>query len=604
VEGAWCTRPAPGCQGGGQPGPGSGPLPRRTHPGLGFAPRRPDLNLAKPRVALPLLLALTAAAYAGSLARTFQFDDFQLLQYPFLRDPSVFLNPVATFHAGGADALARWLAYASFGLDLLAWGPDARGFHATNLAIHLAAVALVYALVRELFRTPRLAAARLAPDAPFVALATAALFAVHPLQTQAVSYVIQRMTSLAVALGLAGLVAFLRSRRAAGRAAWAWLALATAATAAAMVTKEIAFTFPALAVLAELAFQEGPARRRILPLAPLVATMAIVPAIALAGASGAERVQVGGEASLGALGLDRAGYLLTQAHVLLSYLRLLAWPAGQNLFPDYPVTRALDLASAAAVALHAAAVGAAAWIGWRSREQAPERTLVAFGVLWAYVALSVETFAVVIMDVMNEHRVYYPSVGAFLAISTAAAALLHGRSARWRRAAAALAAAAAVALGAATFARNRLWADEVAMWTDVAGKSPRLPSAQRMLGFVLLRNGRPAEAVAPLRRALDLSPYYASAWMDLADAYLRSGDRARALHASAALRYVRLDPLGALAGWDEAVRLAPGDAAIHHGRGLALRALGRQAEAQEELAIACRLGVARACGGGGMVPDP
>ncbi|HEX9242987.1 MAG TPA: hypothetical protein VF875_11155 [Anaeromyxobacter sp.] len=561
------------------------------------------MNLDKPRVAVPLLLLLTVAAYAGSISRTFQFDDFQLFDYAFLRDPAVFLNPLAMFHTG-VDAIARWVAYATLGLDLLVWGRDARGFHLTNLAIHAGAVALVYALVRELYRTPRLAGSPAAEDAPWTSLAAAALFAVHPIQTQSVSYVIQRMTSLAVALGVAGLVAWLRSRRADGRARAAWLAAAVAATGAAMLTKEIAFTFPVLAILAELAFFRGPAARRVLGLSPLVATMAIVPGLAVLGGALSERVQVGGDTALAALGLSRAEYLMTQAHVVLSYLRLLAWPSGQNLFPDFPITRSLDLATAAAVAFHAAAVGAACWFGWRSRERAPARTLVAFGVLWAYVALSVETFAVVIMDVMNEHRVYYPSVGLFLAISAAGAAAVRARPAPWRAAAVALAAVAVLALGAATIARNRLWGDEVAMWTDVAEKSPRLASAHRMLGFVMLRNGRPAEAVAPLRRAIDLVPFYDSAWRELASAYGQSGAAARAAHARAVIQYTHADPAGALAQWDLALRLAPADGPMHHGRALALRALGRQREADEELVFACRLGVARACSGGGMIPDP
>jgi Tfp pilus assembly protein PilF len=562
------------------------------------------VDARKTSPALPLLLAVTAVVYSNTITSTFQWDDFQLFQNPIVRDPALFLNPLAAFRAGGADALARFVAYASFGLDLLFWGPNARGFHATNLLVHLAAVALVYALVGELFKTPRLAGSRLAADAPWIAVAAAALFALHPLQTQAVSYVVQRMTSLAVALGLLGLVSWLRARRARDGRAGGWLALATAAMAAAMMTKEIAFTFPALAVLAELAFFRGPARRRVLLLAPIVATMAIVPAITLAGEAVAERLQAGGEATLGQMGLGRPEYLITQAHVVVTYLRMLAWPAGQNLFPDYPTTRALDAGTAAAIALHAALVVGAVWIGWRSRERAPERTLAAFGVLWFYVALSVETLAVVIMDVMNEHRVYYPSVGAFLAVATVGALAARALGRRARIALVTVAALALVALGAATHARNVLWGDEVAMWSDVAAKSPKLSSAHRMLGFVMLRQGRFAEAVAPLRQAIDLTPYYPDAWMDLASAYLGAGEAARTAHARAALRYVRLDVTGALAEWDVAVRLAPGDGAIHHGRALALRALGRQQQATEELGIACRLGVARACGGGGMVPDP
>jgi tetratricopeptide (TPR) repeat protein len=559
---------------------------------------------APPRAAPALLLLAALAVWSSAISPAFQLDDYQVLG-DLPRGPAVFLDPVAMARGFGPEALARFVATASLGLDRAVWGRDARGFHATNVAIHLAATLLVALLVRELFRTPRLARSRLAPAAPWIALGAAALFALHPLQTQAVTYVVQRMTSLAVALGLAGLVAWLRARRAEGRARLGWLAAATAATALAMLTKEIAFTFPLLAVAAEVAFLEGPLRRRLLGLAPLVATMAIVPAVVLAGAPVAERLQAGGDAALALVGLDRRAYLLTQAHVVLTYTRLLFWPAGQNLFPDYPLTRALDAGTLAAIAAHALALGAALVVGWRSRERAPERTLVAFGVVWFYVALSVESVAVVIVDVMNEHRVYYPSVGVALAVATASVGAAAALPAGWRRAAAGAGLAVLVTLGAVTVARNRVWRDEVTMWSDVAEKSPALPSAHRMLGAVLLRSGRGPEAVAPLRRAIELSPYYGDAWADLVRAYAAAGAAGRSAHAVAAQRYLAMDAAGALAVWDEALRLSPTDAAIHHGRALALRALGRQAQAEEALAVACRLGAARACsGGGGMVPDP
>ncbi len=560
--------------------------------------------------ALPaaLLVVVTAAAYSNALSPTFQFDDYgAIVGNGSLRDPALFLNPVATARSGGIVALSRFVAYATFGVDRLVWGLDARGFHLTNVVIHLAAVLLVYALVLELFRTPRLASSSLAPASRNVALLAALLFAVHPVQTQAVTYVVQRMASLATALGVAGLVAWLRFRREEGGGRFAWLAAATVATALAMLTKETALTFPALAVLAEILFFDGPPRRRAWGLVPLVATMAIVPAIVLAGAPPSERISAGGRATVEAvLGLDRRAYLFTEARVVVSYLRLLLFPTGQTLFPDYPIFGTLSPAVGAAIALHLAAIGGASWIAWASRRRAPERSLVAFGLLWFYVALSVESLAVVIPDVYNEHRLYYASVGAFFAAATLAVLLAQrlAPAARARWAGPALAVAVVLALGAATFARNRVWADEVAMWGDVAAKSPGFATAQRMVGVALLRQGRAAEAVAALRRAIELNPYGAEAWEELARAYRLSGNEARAAHAMAAARYLGFDFSTALSLWDGALRRAPADPALHHGRAIALRALGRAKEADEELAVACGLGSARACAGGTRPPDP
>ncbi len=554
-----------------------------------------------------LLVAITLAAYSNALSPTFQLDDYEsIVQNDSLRDPATFLDPLVTYRRQGVEALSRFVAYATFGVDRLLWGLDARGFHLTNVLIHAMAVLLVYALVLELFRTPRLGSCSLAPASREIALLAAVLFAVHPVQTQAVTYVVQRMASLSTALGVAGLLAWLRFRRAKGRRRLAWLAAATIGTAMAMLTKESAFTFPALAVIAEILFFDGQLRGRLLGLVPQVATMAIVPAIVVAGAPPSDRITWGGQWALERMGLSHRAFLFTEARVVASYLRLLLFPAGQNLFSDYPTFRSLSPSVGAAIALHVAAIGGASWIAWISRRRAPERSLVAFGILWFYIALAVESAAVVIPDVYNEHRLYYPTVGAF--ISAAAAAVLLARrlapAARARWAGPALAAAVVLALGAATFARNRVWADEVAMWKDVAAKSPALPVVQRMVGVALLRQGRAAEAVSALKRAIGMNPFDAVVWQTLADAYRLSGNEVRSMHAAAAVRYLAFDFSGAMSLWDGAIRRSPGDPALHQGRGIALHALGRAKEAEEELRIACGLGSPRACAGGTRLPDP
>ena len=561
----------------------------------GSRPSRRNLHAT----AIAVLTALTAAAYASSFGASFQLDDYPVIvEDVALRLPQVFSSPLAMYRTHGVAGLSRFFGYLSFGVDRQLWGLDVRGFHATSLLVHLGASLFVYALALLLFRTPRLSRSELAAHAPAVALVAAALFAVHPVQTQAVTYLVQRFTSLATLFGLAGTCAWLRYRLGSGRGRWGWLALSIAATVAAMTTKEIAFTFPLMALAAEVLFFEGRLSPRLLRLVPLLATMAIIPALVLAGGPVASRITAGGEQALKMIRLERGDYLLTQARVVLTYLRLLVLPVDQNLVYDYPVEHSLSAPVVLSGLAHLAALGGAILLARRSRRGEPALALLAFGIVWFYVALSVESLAVVIVDVIFEHRVYYPSVGFCLAIASGAVLAVRRAAARWPAApklASAVALVAVLALAAATFARNGVWATEATLWTDVAEKSPGMPAAQYMVGVGHMRQGRYADAIAAFRRAAEVNPYFVTTYPELARAYALSSQPSRMLAAQALERYLSADFAGALALWDRAVAAGPTNPDAHHGRGLALVAIGRAADGAEEMRLACAMGRAAAC---------
>ncbi len=568
------------------------------------APASPRSRPALHRLAIALV---ALAAYADSFGASFHLDDqAAILDNPILRDPALFGNPWRLHQLLGTQRflsyLSRSVGNLSFGLDLAVHGPTPFGFHVVNLAVHVAAALLLRELAILLFRSPFLSRSAIAPWADRVGLAAALLFVAHPIQTQAVTYVVQRYASLSTALGLASLVAWLTWRVDPGptraRAAGLW-AGALAALVAAQLTKESAVTFPLQALLAELLFFDGPVARRVRATVPLLATMAVPLAIVAAAGNVADRIAAGGQQALDAFHLGHGDFLLTELRVVATYLRLLLLPVGQNLFWDYPLSHSLaEPAVIAAGVLHAALLGLAAWLAWSARRADPARRLVAFGVCWFYGALSVESGAVVIVDVIFEHRVYYPSAGFFLAAATAGALAARQLSARWPgapRAAAALAGTLALVLAGATFARNRVWADDASLWSDVAEKSPGIPTGHQLAGRALLQAGRLAEAEVALRKAIEVSPYYLGSYEDLSRLYALTGRPGRALHALAVARYLTFDLDGALALWDRALALSPGDADAHYGRALALGSKGKLDEARDELRVACGLGSRQAC---------
>lgn len=497
---------------------------------------------------LPLtaVLGLGLAAYANAYGGAFVFDDLaQVRDSTLARDLSSWLPG----GPGWRLEATRAVGYLSFALNHRL-GASPGGYHAVNVAIHLANAFLVYALVVLALRAPRARGSWLAPHARAVAYVAAALFVTHPLQTQAVTYVVQRLTSLATLFYLAATVLYLDGRlappgRGRLRAAASYAGLLACALLA-MLTKEIAFTLPFAIVLLELALfdREG---RRWAALAPVLATALVIP-VALATRTSLPAALSG---AITGTRLERPpprlDYLLTQPSVVVAYLRLLVLPAGQNLDHDVPIRHALlDPAVLSSAAVLAALAALAAVLLARTRPAArrpvnPAARLVAVGILWGFLALSVESL-VPIVDVMNEHRVYLPSAGLFMAAAVALAFLARRASgegrAAWNLAAAGT--VIALVLAGATLVRNTVWRSDLTLWRDAASKSPRKLRPVENYGTALISAGHPDRAVPVLRHALELDGGSAYAHAQLAMALLSTG---RAAEAEPELREaLRLEP--------------------------------------------------------------
>jgi hypothetical protein len=474
------------------------------------APRAPFLAS---RAVLPVagILLLGLLAYSNSFQGQFVFDDIdQLLLNPRIRDLGSFLGP-----AGYLTYPNRFVAYASFALNHHLGGYDPIGWHVANLAIHLANALLVWKLVRLAFRSPRLRTSALAPSTEAIAFASGALFVAHPLATQAVSYMVQRITSLATLFYLLAVVLYLAWRlRPPGRGRSLLYGGALACSLLAFRTKEISFTLPLAIALVEWAFFEGGARRW-LPVLPVAVLALVIPLTLvdvgrpageiLASADAGTRVQAV---------VSRTDYLRTQTVVVARYLGLLVVPVGQVLDHDVAIRTswlAPDVAGSTLLLVALAAL--AVWLAWRSRPGGtrppldPAVRLVALGIAWFFLTLAVESSIIPIADVMNEHRVYLPSALLLPATATAAALLFLRVDPRHVARDTALAGAIAGAvLGIATWNRNLVWRTEISIWNDVAEKSPRHWRALKNLSTNYFKQGRIPEAIAALRRHAEIFP--------------------------------------------------------------------------------------------------
>jgi len=443
-----------------------------------------------------LLIALVVAAiYRHTLDVPFYLDD----------EPSIRENAVVTHWQGfgplRAYAPMRFITYATFALNAHFGHFDPRGYHLVNILIHVLAGFAVYGLARGLLRTPRVRDSLPPLAAAALPLITALLFVVHPLQTQAVTYIVQRLASLVALFYIASLAAYVQARlTTGGLARGSWGVACAVFALLGLFTKENAATLPAAIALIELAFfAQG--WRRVGQVAAGLAVAGIAMWLVSAWAFGSNPLSLesmGGMAShTRSMGRDR--YLATQLPMLWTYMRLFLWPAGLHLdYADDVLHRLSDGRVLLAVTGHLLVIGMALW-SWRNRP------IIAFGLLFMYVAHAVESGIIPIPELAFEHRTYLPNLGLCMVAAwllTAEAPRLLRRP-RWTLA---LAGAVIVALGIVTWRRNEMWRDPVAFWEDNVRRAPTKARAWGNLGRSLVLDNRPAEAIEAFERSLELRP--------------------------------------------------------------------------------------------------
>lgn len=260
--------------------------------------------------------------------------------------------------------------------------------------------------------------------------------------------------------------------------------------------------------------------------------------------------------------------------VVVTYLRLLFFPIGQNLDYDYPVFRSFLNGEVILSFLFLAFLfGVGIYIICRDRKAHSATILVSYGILWFFITLSVESSIIPITDVIYEHRLYLPSVGFFIALTTALFWGMQqvGRKKFWLASLVALS-FVVLLLSGLTYARNRVWRSEVSLWEDVVKKSPDKARGHNSLGFALRRRGFIEEAIEHYRKAIRLQPDYALAHNNLGFAYykLRLNEKAKEQY-------------------ERAIHLQPDFAEAHNGLGIVYGKMGLADKAIEKYLTAIRL---------------
>lgn len=532
------------------------------------------LNFIKHFLSIFSILIVGIICYANTFNVPFILDDVtSILTNPLVKDFDFRLK-------------SRILGDLSFALNYRLHGLDLPGYHLVNLLLHLLNAGLVYFLVQVIFTTPLLQnfdgekTAHRPAAAMMIGLGAALIFVSHPLQTQAVTYLAQRVAVLATTFYLGALLCYAGSRLSSKRITAAGMLLISLLLAVAgVLTKENAVTIPLAILLFEVTFFRGALLGRLLPMAWYLLPLVAAP-LAMLGRIGFSTDMLGEVSRMTAEGgaPPRLTYLLTQFPVIVSYLRLFFFPVGQNLDHDIPLRSSLFDPAVLVSMVLLASLAAAGFYFWRVSRRAkgstnPLLVLPAFGIGWFFSTLLVESSVIPIRDVMFEHRLYLPSVGLVIACSVALWVCLSRYDLqRVITVFTIFLVAGSTVLSVLTFMRNRVWRDEVTLWKDVAGKSPAKARAHGALGHALQRSGRQEEALRNYLEAVRLAPDDHIARNNLGTIYLTTGRSVEALEQ-----------------YEAALRISPSNQEIHYNMGLAFEKLGRLKEAVAAYEEALRL---------------
>ncbi len=524
-----------------------------------------------------IILVLVLIAFVGIVLYS------NILNAPFILDDySAIVDNEAVKNISpslGNISSNRYLTSFSFAFNYAAFGLKPFTYHFINNIIHVINALLVYYLVILTFRTPYFSyqpsaiSHQQSSHSPihqftyspsFVAFSTAFIFVSHPIQTQAVTYIAQRATSMAAMFYLLSVVMYIKWRlrmQDTGyktqditplnpplprgdvkggimhRASWIMYLCSIISAILAMKTKEIAFTLPLVIALYEFSFFNKATDykvslsnlKRFLYLLPILLTLLIIPLGMVNFKAPVEVITQDINAySRETVNITRIDYLLTQFRVIVTYLRLLVLPVNQSLDYSYSVYRSfLDAEVFLSFLFLILLLGIGVYLYYRSRLKKVYRNeatmsyqrLISFGIFWFFITLSVESSIIPIKDVIVEHRLYLPSIGFFIASLSFVEYFV-----RWQKVKVVAIVIIVAVLSVTTFNRNLLWNDPQALWEDVLIKFPNNVRAHNGLGVIFKEQEEYDKALIQLEKALKINPIYFPAYYNIGDIQYKVGN--------------------------------------------------------------------------------
>jgi protein O-mannosyl-transferase len=362
---------------------------------------------------------------------------------------------------------------------------DTFSYHVVNLLVHLGTSLLVFFIVRRLAEW-----AGIGPQKrQWLAVFAAALFLLHPAQTESVAYIAGRSESLSGMFGCAAFAVFLYRREKA--ISWPRVAAVVLLAMAALFSKEQAIVLFALFLLtdfwwsADFGFEGVRGNWRLY--APMLAGAAVGVA---AFAKMIMGQGTGGSAGFAIKEFTWYQYLFTQFRAIFVYIGNFLFPANLNVDWEFPISRSIVDHGAILGLLALLGLAVAAWVVRRRFR------LAAYGYFVFLLFLAPTSSILPIIDPVADRRMYLPMLGLLLIVVDFASRLKMNP----KELTAVCAAVVAIA-GVATHARAEVWSDSISLWEDTAKKSPGKARAHFQLGFAYYEQQRYDLAVAAFEKA-------------------------------------------------------------------------------------------------------
>jgi len=508
-------------------------------------------SFAREGLMLLFMAILVFLVYSNTIEGPFVLDDKPNIQdNPHIRLTKLTLEGI-TGAGIESPASSRPVANISFALNYYFDRYNVVGYHLVNILIHITAGILLYFFVKTTLRIPTLHSRY--GSHRWIPFFTSCIWLVHPIQTQSVTYIVQRMNSMAAMFYVLSFLLYAKGRLAGGkRKKWALFAGCMFAGVLALGSKQTAATLPFFIFLYEWYFFQDLSwtwlKRHCWNFAAVLIVLALVVFMYL-GLHPLETIL----SSYDHRDFTLTERVATQFRVVIFYISLLIFPHPSRLNLDYdfalshslfqPITTLFSMVSITGF------MGLALYTATKNR-------LLSFCILWFSGNLVIES-SVVGLEMIFEHRVYLPSMLVSLMVVT-----LAYRHTKHKSLIASALCLIVVTSSVWTYQRNSVWSDDVALWRDCVEKSPNKDRPHNNLGNALAKQGDLNEAIHHYSEALKINPNLSDTHNGLGIILHRRGNFDEAV-----------------AHFRQAVRIKPGYAEAYNHLGAALHTQGKFEEA-------------------------
>lgn len=444
--------------------------------------------------------------YSNSFEAEFQLDDnFHILNRKDIQDINNY-----TYLQKWSNINQRPLSTFTLAINYQVHGFKVFGYHLFNLIIHLLSAIFVYLLTNQILQSPAIKEKTVKRHRRLIAFFCGLVFVMHPIQTESVTYVIQRMTSLAGLFYLMSASFYIKGRYAMIKdkitLSATFMVISILSAVLAILSKQIAITIPAAFLLIELFFVRNKDKKLCKKFfyTGLIILVSLILLVICFGEIPRETDRI-----------SRYDYAITQLRVFTKYLQLSVFPIVQNLDYDFHVSHSLkgtkEIISLIVVTLF---IFAGFFLYKKHR-------VYAFGLFWFIITLSVESTIIPINDVIFEHRLYLPLFGIILILTMLLFEIFSKKNIRIFIISMML---ISLFYGILTYARNEVWQSNYSLWKDVVEKSPNKARPHLNYGNALLERGDMQRAITHFTKSIKADPQNWPAYFNRGNVRISTGN--------------------------------------------------------------------------------